>query len=169
MKLTGKLLDKGLAAFTPKLALINGRTDPRLWILVADDSLARFYRKTNNQMELIGEAEPASFASEINNRTIGRMVGATRGTAHHKLEPHMEEVRQDELQFSRKISNFLGQAEATDVFDRLIVIAAPRTLEDLRSNFSKPLKNRIIAEVDKDLTKLKDKDLEQALEKIIWF
>jgi protein required for attachment to host cells len=171
MKLTGKLFDEGLSAFTQKPALINGRQTPRLWVLVADSNLARFYKKTGSQIELIGEAEPAqaSIEAEINNKTMGRMVSAAGSTVYHKFEPHMEEARQDEIQFSRQISNFLEEAEAADTFDRLIVIAAPRTLGDLRSNFNKPLKSRIVAEVDKDLTKLKDKDLEQALEKIIWF
>lgn len=170
MRLTGKLMKDGLVAFTQKPALRSGRKTPRIWVLAADGNFARFYRKINNHMELIGEASPeVEFATEVSNKTMGRIVSAARSTVRHKYEPHMEENRQNELMFARELSDFLEQVEEADVFDRLIIAAAPRMLGDLRANFSKLVQNRIVAEVDKDLTKLKNKELEKALEKIIWF
>ena len=171
MKLTGKLLDEGLVSFTKKPPLKSGRKTPRIWILVADNHLARVYKKNYNRMELIGEAEPEEslIESEINNKTMGRIASAAGSTVHHKFEPHTNASRQEELTFAREISDFLEQVETADVFDRLIIIAPPKMLGDLRSNFSKLVKNRIVAEVDKDLTKLNDKDFEEALKKIIGF
>ena len=171
MKLTGKLADDGLTSFTKKPALRNGRKTPRIWILAADNHLARIYKKINIHMKLIGEAEPDinSIETKINNKTMGRMVSAAGSTVHHKFEPYTNESRQEELHFAREISDFLAQIETADVFDRLVVIAPPKMLGDLRSNFSKLVKNRIVAEVDKDLTKLNDKDFEKAVKKIIWF
>lgn len=171
MKLTGKLLEDGLVSFTKKTPLKNGRQTPRVWILAADNYLARLYKRINNDLELIGEAEPdeSLFESEINNKTMGRMVRATGSTAHHKFEPHTNKSKQEALNFARDISDFLEQIETADVFDKLVVIAPPKMLGDLRSSFSELLKKRIVGEVDKDLTKLNNQDFEKALKKIIWF
>jgi protein required for attachment to host cells len=51
---------------------------------------------------------------------------------------------------------------------RLVLIAAPQTLGELRKILSKPVQMRIVTEVDKDLTKMSDKDLQVELEKIVW-
>ena len=53
MKLTGKLREEGLHSFTEKPALKNGRTTPRIWILAADNHLARIYKKIQTHMILM--------------------------------------------------------------------------------------------------------------------
>ena len=171
MKLIGKLADEGLVPFTHKPLLKSGRKIPRIWILAADNFLVRIYKKTSNRMELIGEAEPniSSIETEINNKTLGRMVSAAGSTVHHKFEPNDNESRHDELIFVHDVSKFLEQLETADVFDRLIIVASPKMLGDLRSNLSQSVKCRVIIEVDKDLTKLGNEDFEKAIKKIVWF
>ncbi len=164
-------MDDGLVSFTKKPPLKNGKKTARIWVLTADNHLARIYKKVNNRMELIGEAEPEKslVESEINNKTMGRMVSAAGSTVHHKFEPHMNETRQEELTFAREVSNFLERVKTADAFDRLVIVASPKMLGNLRSNLSKLVKSLIIAEVDKDLTKLNDREFEKAIEKIVWF
>jgi len=171
MKLTGKLIENDLKSFHQKPDLIRGHRTPRILILIADSELAQFYKKTDHHMELIGEAEPDQIHIEsgINNKFMGRMVSAAGSTVRHKFEPHMEESRQNNMAFAHDISDFLDKIESKDIFDRLVIIAAPRMLGDLRSHFGKNLQKKIVAEVDKDLTKLESQDLEKALKKIIWF
>lgn len=76
MKLTGKLIEHGLTALTEITPLINGRRTPRILILAADHYFARLYKKTGSYLELICEAEPEEslIETEINNKTMGRMV-----------------------------------------------------------------------------------------------
>ncbi len=71
--------------------------------------------------------------------------------------------------FANDITNFLEQVETFDVFDKLIIVAAPPMLDELNSSFSKLVENKIIAEIHKDLNNFKDDDLKEELNKIIWF
>lgn len=168
MKLTGQIAEQGLKAFAKKPPLRAGRQIPRIWVIVADKGIARIFRKPDGHLELIGEIHPGeSMQAELTNKTLGRVVSS--GGRHHKYEPHMEQSRQDEFIFAQDIANWLEKAEAADVFDRLVLVAAPKTLGDLRNVMSQQVQSRIAAEVDKDLTKLDETALRDALDDILWF
>ncbi len=169
MKLTGKIVETGFEKFTRKPELHQGRRPPRIWIVVADKGIARVFSKVEGSLESIAEAVPdASVGSGVNNKTIGRTASAGGGFAHHKLEPHTEEGRLESAHFARDIINWLGKAEEVSAFDKLVLIAAPRMLGDLRKNMNKQLQRHILAEIDKDLTKLSERDLKSALDEIVW-
>ncbi len=170
MKLTGRIADQGLTAFKEKFKLWHGRRAPRIWILVADEGVAKIFRKDDGHLESIGEARPEELTViELSNRSMGRMASAAGSTVQHKFEPHMAASRQEELSFVRDLAEWLDAAESMDVFDRLILVASPRTLGELRSVISNPVQGRIAAEIDKDLTKLSTFDLRKALDDILWF
>lgn len=77
---------------------------------------------------------------------------ATYGEARTTVE-QTDFHQLDEIQFARDVAGLLNRlAEAGDFF-KLIVVAPPRTLAELRERFGKVVKGRIIAEVSKDLTK----------------
>lgn len=58
----------------------------------------------------------------------------------------------EEDRFAAETAAFIGRAAEANEFERLIVIAAPRTLGRLRKHYSKATSDRIEAEIDKDLT-----------------
>ncbi len=80
----------------------------------------------------------------------------------------MNESRKEALSFAHEIADWLDEPARSNDFDRLVLIAAPQTLGELRKILSKPVQMRIVTEVDKDLTKMSDKDLQVELEKIVW-
>jgi protein required for attachment to host cells len=167
MKLTGKIAEKGLKPFIQKHEMRGGMEMPRIWVLVADKSVARIFMKDDGHLELIAEAFPQeSLNAGLNNKSIGRVVSA--GGHHHKFEPHMEQSRLDEVLFTQDIAHWLDMTKTEDAFDRLVVVAAPRVLGDLRNTLGRAVKSRIVAEVDKDLTKLNEKSLLDALDDIVW-
>ena len=51
----------------------------------------------------------------------------------------------------------------------LSLVAAPKTLGDLRKVMKQQVHARVIAEINKDLTKLDIRALQEELKKIIWF
>ncbi len=170
MKLTGQITEKGLNAFTQKAAMQAGRKKPRIWVVVADKGIARIFRKQGSDLDLICEAAPENLTQiTFCNKNVGRMVSNGGGVIRHKYEPHMEESRQDVLLFAHDLADWLDQVEAADAFDRLVLIAAPRMLGDLRAVITKSVQRRIVAEIDKDLTKLGETALRNALDKIFWF
>jgi len=65
-------------------------------------------------------------------------------TDWHELEEH---------RFAQRVAAALEQLIRTRNVKALVVAAPPRTLADLRQAFHADVKGRIIAEIDKDLTK----------------
>ena len=57
-----------------------------------------------------------------------------------------------EQRFAGEIAQALETRHLAGEFKALVVVAPPRTLADLRRSFSDGLRDKIIAEVDKDLT-----------------
>jgi protein required for attachment to host cells len=76
-----------------------------------------------------------------------------------KFDPHRELKRSFAEHLAGTISGHLENA----AFDRLIVVAAPVTLGDLRAAFSDAVKARITAEFDKDLTKIPNTEIAEIL------
>lgn len=171
MKLTGMIAKEGLGAFAGKPELREGKRIPRIWVVVADKGITRIFRKPDGHLELIGEIFPEEETeTRLENKTVGRVVSSGGGgSVHHKYEPHMDASRQNALFYAREFSDWLGKAVQENVFDRLVLVAAPQTLGDLRSVMDEKVQRRIIAEVDKDLTKLNERELFEALGDVLWF
>ncbi|AGH98806.1 host attachment protein [Micavibrio aeruginosavorus] len=169
MKLTGQIAEQNRDVTAAPVTLHAGIKTPRVWIVVADKHGARIFEKIDRHLKLIGEASPEQdLQSALNNRTIGRSFSSGGGTIHHKYEPHMEQERATALDFAHDLATFLDDADAAREFDRLILVAAPRTLGDLRASISKHVQRSIIAQVDKNLTKLDERALGDALEDVLW-
>lgn len=54
-------------------------------------------------------------------------------------------------------------SDKSDACDRLIVVAAPKSLGDLREFFAEAVREKVHAEIDKDLTHLSNEALREAL------
>jgi len=74
---------------------------------------------------------------------LGRR-SAVEPTDWHELEEH---------QFARKVAAALERVVRADKVKALVVVAPPKALADLRNAFHADVKARIIAEINKDLTK----------------
>ena len=170
MKMTGRLEKEGFAAFQEKPEMRSGRRAPRIWAVVADEGGAKIFRKDGSGLECIGIAEPEiPVEIEMSNKTTGRVLSAAGGGVRNTYQPSLEKSRQHEHLFSQALTDYLEEAENADVFDRLVLVAAPRMLGDLRGRMAQNVKARMVAEVDKDLTQLRDAELQTALEEIFWF
>jgi len=168
MILTGKIQDPP-TDFSKKPDITNGYKTPRTWVLVADGHVARFFEKDKNGIHPIGEAFPDALETEITNKTVGRVASSGSGGIRHKYEPRLGEARQDEVYFIRQLSNWLDRAVQEGLFDRLALIAPPQALGELRQALKKPVRDRVVIEVNKDLTRLNRLTLQEELAKIVWF
>ncbi|MGE4431472.1 MAG: host attachment family protein [Sphingobium sp.] len=76
--------------------------------------------------------------------SVGSMRSAMEQTDFHQIEKD---------QFAAKTAALLAaRAQASD-FEKLIVVAPPRTLAELRKRYDPAVTARLVAEVDKDLTR----------------
>jgi protein required for attachment to host cells len=126
------------------------------WIVVADGARARIVRQTGVGRPL--EAVPGQEflnpergpTRELGTDKPGRSFDSRGGQRHS-----MEEVdwhRFEKKKFAKTIAERLDQAAEARAFDRLVLVAPPDTLGDLRAEIGKHGSAKIAAEVAKDLT-----------------
>jgi protein required for attachment to host cells len=169
MKLTGPLFEQGFSAAEAEATLLRGQKPPRLWVITADEGIAKFFRRESGRLILIGEAVPEeSLQGDLSNANVGRVVSSGGGgTVMHKYEPHMEAGRQDAVLFAKDLAVFLEEAVKAEAFEKLVLFAAPRMLGYLRAALSDPVGRRIAYEADKDYTKLGSKALSSKVNAVI--
>jgi protein required for attachment to host cells len=86
-----------------------------------------------------GTDRPGRTFSSANSRRA-----AMEPTDWHDIEEH---------RFARAVAAALDKMVRERAVKALIVVAPPRTLAELRQSFHPQVKSRIVAEIDKDLTK----------------
>jgi protein required for attachment to host cells len=90
---------------------------------------------------------------------LGKGFGSGQRSAVEPVDWHdIEEHR-----FARKVAAAMEEIVRTRKVPALIVVAPPRTLADLRSAFHADVRARIIAEINKDLTRHPVGDIEKHL------
>lgn len=122
-----------LVADGRKFLLLRNAGDFRDPVLVFEGN----GEKENPPTQVQGTDAPGRSASYGNARS------AMEQTDFHQLE---------EDRFASDVAGLLERLATAGDFEKLIVVAPPRTLAALRKRFSRPLSQRIMAEVSKDLT-----------------
>ena len=83
------------------------------------------------------------------------------------MAPANDAHRLDQKNFAASLAAVLRDELQGGSYNRLIIAAAPAMLGDLRAALSKQVTSVIIAEIDKDLTQVKDNELARHLEKVL--
>ncbi len=144
---------------------------PITWVLVSDAARGRFFKLSEKRElvpaykhELISELLPSrEIASDRPGRTFDRGSGGGR----HAKEPHTDPKRHAKAELAHEIGHILDDERKKQTFDRLVVVAPPQFLGDLRAAMSKPVQDLIVAEVNKDLSKLAPHQLAIQLKDVI--
>lgn len=138
------------------------------WVLVADGTHAAVYindgpgRGLNPADAPVFKADIPSFTRDIVSDREGRSWGAG-GVGRHGMEPRTDPKRHSEFDFAREVAQALGQAALDKKFDRLVLVAPPKALGDLRAKLPKHAQDRVTHEVPKDLVHLDSQALEKHL------
>lgn len=130
----------------------------RTWILIADGIRARILLNDGpgrgvRQLPNCEFTAPNQSDGEIDADRPGRTFDSA-GSGRHAFEPHSSPKRDAKHDFARQIIARLVREYNDGNFDRLIVVASPQMLGDLRSLFPNGLKASVIGELAKDLTHL---------------
>ncbi len=171
MRLTGKVANDGFKAVSEDHYMTGHHKIPRIWIVLADRHKLRVFMKPDGHLEQIAEAYPQDNYREkgIPNHSLGRMASSASKYIRHRLQPHIGPTEKNDNKFVQEIADWLENAVHANAFDRLIVAASPKMLGDLRKTLSDEVQARIVAEIDKDLTKMPEKELFKELKEIVWF
>ncbi|MCF6303482.1 MAG: host attachment protein [Devosiaceae bacterium] len=141
------------------------------WILIADGARARVleHKGPGSGLIAIRNMEFSSeklTASDIMADKPGRAFAST-GNARSAIEPRTDPVAKREADFVRMLAETLQDPLAKSRFDRLILVAAPRALGELRKALSTPLTQSVYAEIAKDLTKVPNDQIAKHLKQVM--
>ena len=136
----------------------------RTWILLADSNRARI---VENRGPGKGVAQLCQYRFEAetpkgHTDRPGRTFNSVTPTRHKMSGSHPEEIAL--TQHVDEILSSLNKALSENSFERLIICAPPSTLGAIRKRISGSLKEAVISEIPKDLTRFSDKDLTKHLE-----
>jgi protein required for attachment to host cells len=151
---------------------------PTTWILIADGARARLleqerksrhFNPTSEQEFFGSRAQSKEIASDDRGRSFdsaarGQPGDVGTGGHRHGMEPRTDPQRYAEYAFARDLSDHLEKAANEHRFDRLVLVAAPKALGDLRDLLPKTVHGKIVAEIDKDLTNVPTRDLGKHLD-----
>jgi protein required for attachment to host cells len=143
----------------------------RTWVLIADGARARVLENQGPGRGL--HAVPGmTFAAEhgathdlVDDRE-GRTFSSTshsRSAIDARKDPH----RVLKSDFAKALAEVLAEAEAQKAFDRLVLVAPPVMLGDLRHAVSDHVKARLAGELAQDLTKMPNADVPRHLESVM--
>jgi protein required for attachment to host cells len=143
----------------------------KTWILIADGGHARVLETTGignplSQVPHMAFETALPPSRELGTDQLGRThesMGATRHAVGERTDPHRELKRE----FAQEIATRLETALNTHAFARLVIVAPPVTLGDLRHVMSKAVSDHVAAEVAKDLVKVPNGEIRSHLRDIV--
>jgi protein required for attachment to host cells len=141
------------------------------WILIADGARARIFANLGPGKGIApveggvlkGDHAPSrDLASDRPGRTF-----ESADVMRHAIDPAQDPHRELKRAFAGRIASLIEERLAENAFDRLVLVAPPVTLGDLRSALSKSVKERVSAELDNDLTNTPIEELPKHLAAIL--
>ncbi|HNS26854.1 MAG TPA: host attachment protein [Steroidobacteraceae bacterium] len=134
----------------------------RIRVAVADRAQVLFYdaERPESKLRLAGQmTDPEArlrdrdYKSDRPGRVFDHAPGGKRrgAVAHHSTGGERTPSKHEAGVFARRIVDELERAQRQNHFDRLVLMAAPEFLGDLREVMPKSLRQAIALEIDKNL------------------
>lgn len=123
-------------------------------VAVADGEILNLFRNSGDELapQLSALADPP-----VSTENMGS------GGRHHSSAANPDDSQQDEDSFAAGIAEMLNRRVLDGKIDQLIVVAAPRTLGELRKHYHKALSAVLLGEIAKDLTGHTAADVERII------
>ncbi|MFO7757841.1 MAG: host attachment family protein [Roseovarius sp.] len=125
------------------------------WVLIANGEKALFLR---NSIDAISPALDVVRKNEQENPSNYDQAANRPGRKHDKAAGQrsaMEDTDWHQLakeRFAHDLADLLYKYAHRGDFDRIVLVAAPHVLGDLRDHLHKEVQDKVVAEVDKDLS-----------------
>jgi protein required for attachment to host cells len=134
---------------------------PTTWIVAADASRARILQvadrerlvEVDNLVNPEGRLHNRELTTDANPRLHG--PGGLSAREEPKAVEHTVEM------FSKRIGDYLEKARTDRRYERLVVVAAPKMLGQLRQEFGKEVEKLVLDEVPKDLSWFNAREIER--------
>ena len=123
-------------------------------VAVADGATLNLFRNTGDESSPSLTSLPDADVSTTNKGSGGR---------HQSSSANPSDSQQDEDGFAAGVAELLNKRVLDNKIDDLVVIAAPRTLGELRKHYHKSLEAKLVGEIAKDLTGHSAQDIAKAI------
>lgn len=140
------------------------------WILIAHRGGARLFENTGpgkgmKRVEDIPHPEGRLKNREINADKAGRAFDTF--SRRHGMSQDQEATDQVATVFAKLLGDKLDKARSQNRFQRLVMVADPRFLGELRATLDKNTAALVNATLDKDLGGVEDRDLPKFLTDVV--
>jgi protein required for attachment to host cells len=145
----------------------------KTWVVVADAASSRVFLRDRpgRGMTLVdgGSLENPKVhghARDLGTDRPGRSFDCAGG-ARHAQDPRTDLHRQAKADFANRLADYVEQGAAQKKFERLILVAPPQMLGDLRAALDRQSARLVTDSIDKDLTKLSPAEIADYLQPLI--
>jgi protein required for attachment to host cells len=144
----------------------------RTWVLIADGAKARILENRGPGDSLI-EVDGLEFAADhaATHDLVADRQGrsfSSHGSGRSAIESRSDPHRELKAAFARHLAVVLARNLSDGRYHRLIVVAPPATMGDLRDEISGPVRAAIVGEVTRDLTKTPNHEVAAHLKDVLY-
>lgn len=137
---------------------------PTTWILVCDGARGRIYSHEGpgSGLTVVSSAEHPEthgHTRDLGTDRPGRTADSTGSGSRHALSPRTDWHNFEKTRFAGEMAGVVEKAAAAKAFDRLVVVAPPKVLGDLRKALGAHAQALLAGELDKDLTQIEGAEL----------
>ncbi|MCK5574451.1 MAG: host attachment protein [Sphingomonadales bacterium] len=130
----------------------------KTWIVVADGARAFIYENAGpgKGLSLLAETSSEDARKPTSEQGTDRPgQNGSAGSRRHGYENPADWHEAAKTEFVKGLSGLVNDAAGRGAFDKLILIAAPKALGDIRQNLGAKARDKVVHEMNKDLTQLK--------------
>ena len=133
------------------------------WVVVADHQRARVLYNDGpghglKPVDGLHFETHLSTDHELVTDRLPRTIGS-QGGARHGIEPRVDPHRQEAERFVATVADAISAAAGRNEFERLVLIAPPRALGELRKMLPHRVRDKVVGEIDQDLTRATNENL----------
>ena len=143
---------------------------PKTWYVIADGGRARILQERDSQAGFEIRQEFVSTDIHRHTRELGmERPGRTHESAtsaHHEVEPREDLHRAAKRNFVHDVAKAINEANAGGEFDRLILVAPAHALGQFHEALDAPARQKIVAELQKDLTNVRTGEIAKHLSNV---
>ncbi|MCW8900931.1 MAG: host attachment protein [Gammaproteobacteria bacterium] len=136
-------------------------------IVVADSTIARIFTADSshsqlNEVETLSHPEGRMHEQDMVSDMPGK--GASKsGAGGHVYDEKIEPKQQEMIEFAKRIADYLDDTRKENKLGKLMLIAAPKFLGELRNHLSAETSEKVSFELDKNLAQHSVEDIRKHL------
>lgn len=143
----------------------------KTWVLIADGARARILEndgpgKGLTAIDRLVFAGDHGATHDLVDDREGR-THASHGPGRSAIDARTDPHRELKRTFAHHLADVLSHELDADAFDRLVIVATPVTLGDLRKLLTPKVAAKVTGEVHKDLTKTPNGDIASHLDDVL--